>query len=111
MSTMRRTSALVWRKSRACARHPRRGLSTAASAPSVEITALPNRLRVATENGPGHFSCLGLYVDAGARYEVPSTSGVSHFLDRMAFKVCLFFPLQCGLTSSEAHAEYIDTVI
>ncbi|KAI0288161.1 mitochondrial processing peptidase [Multifurca ochricompacta] len=47
----------------------------------------PNKLRVATENTPGHFSSVGLYVDAGARYETLSNSGVSHFLDRMAFKV------------------------
>lgn len=53
------------------------------------MTTLPNKIRVATENTPGHFSCVGLYVDAGARYETPSSSGVSHFLDRMAFKVCL----------------------
>ncbi|KAI0778798.1 LuxS/MPP-like metallohydrolase [Trametes elegans] len=54
--------------------------------PPVEITTLRNGLRVATESTPGHFSSLGLYVDAGSRYETPSTSGVSHFLDKMAFK-------------------------
>lgn len=54
----------------------------------VQITTLPNKIRVATEATPGHFSALGLFVDAGSRYETPETSGVSHFLDRMAFKVC-----------------------
>ncbi|KZT73349.1 hypothetical protein DAEQUDRAFT_703735 [Daedalea quercina L-15889] len=54
--------------------------------PLVKITTLPNKIRVATESTPGHFSAVGLYVDAGSRYETPSTSGVSHFLDRMAFK-------------------------
>ncbi|KAI0652482.1 LuxS/MPP-like metallohydrolase [Trametes meyenii] len=54
--------------------------------PPVRITTLPNGLRVATESTPGHFSSVGLYVDAGSRYEMQSTSGVSHFLDRMAFK-------------------------
>ncbi|KAI0800639.1 Metalloenzyme, LuxS/M16 peptidase-like protein [Fomes fomentarius] len=54
--------------------------------PPVQITTLPNGIRVATESTPGHFSSVGLYVDAGSRYETPSTSGVSHFLDRMAFK-------------------------
>ncbi|KAJ3480420.1 hypothetical protein NLI96_g8367 [Meripilus lineatus] len=54
--------------------------------PPVQITTLPNKIRVATESTPGHFSAVGLYVDAGSRYETPSTSGVSHFLDRMAFK-------------------------
>ncbi|KAI8990623.1 LuxS/MPP-like metallohydrolase [Trametes punicea] len=54
--------------------------------PLVRITTLPNGLRVATESTPGHFSSLGLYVDAGSRYETKMESGVSHFLDRMAFK-------------------------
>ncbi|KAI0720073.1 Metalloenzyme, LuxS/M16 peptidase-like protein [Cerioporus squamosus] len=57
------------------------------SDPPVDITTLPNGIRVATESTPGHFSSVGLYVDAGSRYETPSTLGVSHFLDRMAFKV------------------------
>ncbi|EIW86988.1 hypothetical protein CONPUDRAFT_86918 [Coniophora puteana RWD-64-598 SS2] len=54
--------------------------------PPVQITTLPNKLRVATESTPGHFSSVGLYIDAGSRYEDATTSGVSHFLDRMAFK-------------------------
>lgn len=58
------------------------------SSPSlVQITTLPNKIRVATESTPGHFSSVGLYIDAGSRYESPQSSGVSHFLDRMAFKV------------------------
>ena len=55
----------------------------------VEVTALPNRVRVATEGTPGHFSAVGVYVDAGSRFErtwVPGESGVSHLMDRMAFK-------------------------
>ncbi|KAH0838067.1 Metalloenzyme, LuxS/M16 peptidase-like protein [Lanmaoa asiatica] len=51
-----------------------------------KITTLPNKIRIATESTPGHFSSIGLYIDAGSRYELPSTSGASHFLDRMAFK-------------------------
>lgn len=58
--------------------------------PPVKITTLPNKIRVATESTPGHFSSLGLYVDAGSRYETAPTSGVSHFLDRLAFKVCKY---------------------
>lgn len=56
----------------------------------ISTTTLPNRVRVATEETPGHFSAVGVYVDAGSRYErtwVPGESGVSHLLDRMAFKV------------------------
>ena len=58
--------------------------------PTLQITTLPNKIRVATESTPGHFSSVGLYVDAGSRYEDSLTSGVSHFLDRMAFKVWCF---------------------
>ncbi|KAG6817929.1 hypothetical protein H0H87_012397 [Tephrocybe sp. NHM501043] len=63
----------------------RRTLSTAVPQ-SVQITTLPNKIRVATDSTPGHFSSVGLYIDAGSRYETPETLGVSHFLDRMAFK-------------------------
>lgn len=51
------------------------------------MTTLPNKVRVATENIPGHFHSVGVYVDAGSRYESPRTSGTSHLLDRLAFKV------------------------
>jgi processing peptidase subunit alpha len=54
---------------------------------NVKITTLPNQVRVATEDTPGHFTSVGVYVDAGSRYETLATSGVSHFMDRMAFKV------------------------
>jgi mitochondrial-processing peptidase subunit alpha len=64
-----------------------RTATTAAQAPPVQITTLPNKIRVATEATPGHFSSVGLYVDAGSRYETPEISGTTHFLDRMAFKV------------------------
>ena len=83
-----------------------------ASLPPLRITTLPNKIRVATESTPGHFSSVGLYIDAGSRYELPSTSGVSHFLDRMAFKVplvllqgclCLTLSLQSTHSCSEAN--------
>ncbi|KAF8491990.1 mitochondrial processing peptidase [Russula emetica] len=79
---MRKASFRHALRSYPCPRHA----STLPLNPSVRVTTLPNKIRVATENTPGHFSCVGLYIDAGARYETPSSSGVSHFLDRMAFK-------------------------
>ena len=51
-----------------------------------EITTLPNGIRVATEALPGHFSGIGVYVDAGSRYENDALRGVSHIIDRLAFK-------------------------
>lgn len=51
-----------------------------------EITTLPNGIRVATEALPGHFSGIGVYIDAGSRYENDALRGVSHIVDRLAFK-------------------------
>ncbi|KAI5279893.1 Mitochondrial-processing peptidase subunit alpha, partial [Ascosphaera aggregata] len=42
--------------------------------------------RVASEPLPGPFSGVGVYIDAGSRYEDPSLRGVSHIIDRLAFK-------------------------
>ncbi|CAO1625268.1 unnamed protein product [Sympodiomycopsis kandeliae] len=68
----------------------RRSYSEAISDNSlVQTTTLPNGIRVATEGTPGHFAAAGVYIDAGSRYERPwiaGESGVSHLLDRMAFK-------------------------
>lgn len=50
------------------------------------ITTLPNGIRVATEALPGHFSGIGVYVDSGSRYENEALRGVSHIVDRLAFK-------------------------
>ncbi|KAF5388602.1 hypothetical protein D9757_004703 [Collybiopsis confluens] len=52
----------------------------------TQVTTLPNNIRVATDPTPGYFSSVGLYVDAGSRYETPDISGASHFIDRLAFK-------------------------
>ncbi|KAF2734523.1 hypothetical protein EJ04DRAFT_493482 [Polyplosphaeria fusca] len=77
------------RQPSACA--SRRGLATvvAEEKDPVEldqITTLSNGIRVATEALPGHFSGVGVYVDAGSRYENDALRGVSHIIDRLAFK-------------------------
>lgn len=51
-----------------------------------QISTLSNGVRVATEALPGHFSGIGVYVDAGSRYENEYLRGVSHIMDRLAFK-------------------------
>ncbi|KAJ1918675.1 Mitochondrial-processing peptidase subunit alpha [Mycoemilia scoparia] len=53
----------------------------------TKITTFPNGLRVTTEDSanPGHFSAIGVYVDAGSRYETEETSGYAHIMDRMSF--------------------------
>ncbi|KAK1045257.1 Mitochondrial-processing peptidase subunit alpha [Friedmanniomyces endolithicus] len=74
-------------------RHHRRlrQYATVSSAPPVrdpveQITTLPNRIRIATEALPGSFSGIGVYIDAGSRYENGALRGVSHIIDRLAFK-------------------------
>ncbi|KAG0264856.1 Mitochondrial-processing peptidase subunit alpha [Linnemannia exigua] len=64
------------------------GATTTTSNSSIpsRVTKLPNGVRVATEDSQGHFASLGVYVDAGSRYEDETTRGVSHILDRLAFK-------------------------
>ncbi|OAA38361.1 Peptidase M16, core [Metarhizium rileyi] len=51
-----------------------------------QITTLPNGLRVASEALPGSFAGVGVYVEAGSRFESPTLRGVSHIMDRLAFK-------------------------
>ena len=41
---------------------------------------------MATEALPGPFSGVGVYLDAGSRYESQELQGVSHIVDRLAFK-------------------------
>jgi processing peptidase subunit alpha len=69
----------------------RRGLATAVAEEKDpveldQITTLSNGIRVATEALPGHFSGIGVYVDAGSRYENDELRGLSHIIDRLAFK-------------------------
>lgn len=67
-----------------CRRLGARGLTT--HTPHIEMTTLSNGLRVVTDSTPGHFAALGAYVDAGLRYENPQKPGLSHLMDRLAWK-------------------------
>ncbi|SCV67717.1 BQ2448_5328 [Microbotryum intermedium] len=52
----------------------------------LQVTTLPNGVRVATDPTPGHFVAAGIYVDAGSRYESALTRGSGHMVDRLGFK-------------------------
>ncbi|TYI71438.1 hypothetical protein E1A91_D08G294900v1 [Gossypium mustelinum] len=52
----------------------------------TKITTLPNGLKVASETSASPAASIGLYVDCGSIYESPASFGVSHLLERMAFK-------------------------
>ena len=54
---------------------------------NIRITTLPNKIRVITEKQPSMDSIsLGVWVGVGSRYETKAQSGISHFLEHMAFK-------------------------
>jgi len=52
----------------------------------TKITTLPNGIKIASETSPSPAVSVGLYIDCGSIYETPVSSGVSHLLERMAFK-------------------------
>lgn len=51
----------------------------------TRYTVLPNGLRIASETRFGQFCTVGVVIDSGSRYEVAYPSGVSHFLEKLAF--------------------------
>lgn len=56
--------------------------------PTTRVTALSNGLRVATETSPSNdlTATIGVFIDAGSRWETPENNGVAHFLEHIAFK-------------------------
>lgn len=57
------------------------------SFPLTRVTTLPNGLRVASESTPTcGTATVGVWIDAGSRYESEKTHGMAHFLERMIFK-------------------------
>ncbi|XP_022740308.1 probable mitochondrial-processing peptidase subunit beta, mitochondrial isoform X1 [Durio zibethinus] len=57
------------------------------TSPETKITTLPNGLRVATESTlSSHTATVGVWIDAGSRFETDETNGTAHFLEHMIFK-------------------------
>ncbi|XP_059138734.1 mitochondrial-processing peptidase subunit beta-like [Physella acuta] len=54
--------------------------------PETRVTTLGNGVRVATEDSGIITSTVGIWIDAGSRYENAKNNGVAHFLEHMAFK-------------------------
>jgi hypothetical protein len=48
---------------------------------------MDNGMRVATQNTAGDTATIGVFIDAGSRYETDENNGTAHFLEHMAFKV------------------------
>jgi predicted Zn-dependent peptidase len=54
---------------------------------SVQLTILPNGLRVATDRMPQvETVSVGVWIGVGTRQEAPEVNGVAHMLEHMAFK-------------------------
>ena len=54
--------------------------------PETVVSTLPNGFRVASEDSGGETCTVGVYIDAGSRFENETNNGVAHFLEHMAFK-------------------------
>src|SRR5207249_1609947 len=58
-----------------------------AAAAVIELTHLPNGIRVLSERLPDLPSVtVGIWVENGSRYEQPEQAGISHFLEHLFFK-------------------------
>uniref|UniRef100_A0A4W4HE25 Mitochondrial-processing peptidase subunit beta n=1 Tax=Electrophorus electricus TaxID=8005 RepID=A0A4W4HE25_ELEEL len=58
----------------------------ALNVPETKVTTLANGLRVASEDSALPTCTVGLWIDAGSRYENERNNGTAHFLEHMAFK-------------------------
>jgi len=47
---------------------------------------LPNGMLVASEQSAAETATIGVFIDAGSRYETDESNGAAHFLEHMAFK-------------------------
>ncbi|KAG9477681.1 hypothetical protein GDO78_012930, partial [Eleutherodactylus coqui] len=51
----------------------------------TKVTTLENGVRVASQNKFGQFCTVGLLINSGSRHETKYLSGISHFLEKLAF--------------------------
>jgi len=69
---------------------PKRPFSSATSVlynqPPTQVTTLSNGMRVATQQTFDETCTVGVWIDAGSRFESKETNGAAHFLEHMAFK-------------------------
>ncbi|KAK6750267.1 hypothetical protein RB195_002323 [Necator americanus] len=54
--------------------------------PETVVTTLPSGFRIATEDTKIPTATIGVWIDAGSRYENAANNGTAHFLEHMAFK-------------------------
>lgn len=54
--------------------------------PQVQCSCLDNGLTIASEERACYNACVGLYIQAGSRYESLFENGITHFFEHLAFK-------------------------
>ncbi|WP_136513684.1 M16 family metallopeptidase [Geomonas edaphica] len=60
---------------------------TLSTAPKLQLTTLPNGIRVVTQQIQGMQSAaVGIRIDSSTRNEEPETGGASHFIEHLLFK-------------------------
>ncbi|CAF1163229.1 unnamed protein product [Rotaria sordida] len=59
---------------------------TLLNVPETRVTAIKNSLRVASEDYGLPTCTVGIWIDAGSRFETAENNGTAHFLEHMAFK-------------------------
>ena len=63
----------------------------------LKVTTLDSGLRVASETTPfAETATVGVWIDAGSRYETNENNGAAHFLEHMAFKGTKARPRDCS---------------
>lgn len=65
-------------------------VSPRVNVPETKVTTLENGMRVATEDNGSQTATVGLWIDAGSRWETASNNGVAHFVEHMLFKASTF---------------------
>ena len=59
---------------------------TLLNVPETRVTAIKNGLRVASEDYGLPTCTVGVWINAGSRFETAQNNGTAHFLEHMAFK-------------------------
>jgi len=60
---------------------------TLLNVPETRVTSTKNGLRVASEDDGLSTCTVGVWIDAGSRFETAENNVTAHFLEHMAFKV------------------------
>jgi Insulinase (Peptidase family M16) len=76
----------------------------------LQVTTLDNGFRVISQSIPHcGVAQVGVYIDAGSRYETDANNGVAHFLEHLMFKGTKVWPLQLQRSIQETYLRQINT--